>query len=380
VPGEFGPGAKHGSVTPRQLRLLDEMEVMTYRNRVSLLLAVMLTMSPILTNAQETKGQEVIDGLEITPNEWAKLRQGDVVTLTGEEWEQTDRELAVDSVILVDKPLDAVLAETLDDVSLVPQKKILDVGKLAGEGDFAGVDFDVANSNDVSEAKKLLAAKAGKSFNLSKREIAEISQLAATLERNSPDSAYVDVANQALRNLLAARYRAYLADGLNGLEPYARSKKNVVDAGTELRLTNEQLIPIQQFFPAYYDTLVNYPASADCCEHSFLWMKVKIAGRPIFALVHRVTLVGEDFALVTERYFYSTHSLNSLQVTVAWLPFEDGTYMGLATSASADILSGFKGKVLRAVGRDTALDMVGEVLTDIRDDLDDESVPATPDP
>ena len=215
---------------------------------------------------------------------------------------------------------------------------------------------------------------------MSKGEIAEISQLAATLERNPSDAEYVDVANQVLRNLLAARYRAYLADGLNGLEPYARSNKKVVDAGSELRATNEQMIPVKQFFPAYYDTLVNYPASADCCEHSFLWIKVEITGRPIFALVHRVTLTDEDFAVVTERYFYSTHSLNSLQVTVVWLPFEGGTYMGLAASASADILSGLKGKLLRAVGRDPALDMVDEVVIDVRDDLEADPIPAAPDP
>ena len=68
-----------------------------------------------------------------------------------------------------------------------------------------------------------------------------------------------------MRNILAARYRAYLVDGLIGLEPYARSQKSVVDAGKELRLTNAQLVPVKQFLPAYYDTLVNYPASADFC-------------------------------------------------------------------------------------------------------------------
>jgi hypothetical protein len=363
-----------------QLRLFDEMKVMTYLKRVSLLVAFILTVSPILTNAQEAKGKEVIDGLGITAKEWEKLRQGDAVTVSGEDWEQTSRELVIDSVILVDKPLDAVLAEIQGDVSLIPQKEIRDVGKLTGEGDFAGVKFDIANSKDVTEAKKLLAAKVGKSFNFSKREISEISKLAETLEPGSPDSAFIDVANQALSNLLAARYRAYLVDGLNGLEPYARSRKSVVDAGKELRLTNEQLVPVKQFFPAYYDTLVNYPASADCCEHSFLWMKLKVAGRPLFALVHRVTLVGEDFALITERFLYATHTLNSLQVTVVWLPFEDGTYMGFATSASADILSGFKGSILRALGRGAASDKVGEAVTDIRDDLEGESVPAPADP
>ncbi len=199
----------------------DETKVMTYRNRVSLLLAFILSVSPILTNAQETKGKEVTDSLEMTEKDWEKLRQGDAVTVSGEEWEQTDRELVVDSVILVDKPLDAVLAETLDNVSLIPQEKIRGIGKLTGEGDFAGVKFDIANSKDVTEAKKLLAAKVGKSFNFSNREISEISQLAETLEPGSPDAVFIDVANQALSNLLAARYRAYLVDGLNGLEPYA---------------------------------------------------------------------------------------------------------------------------------------------------------------
>ena len=142
---------------------------MTCRNRVSLLVAFILSVSPILTNAQEAKGKEVIDGLEITANEWEKLRQGDAVTISGKDWEQTGRELVIDSVILVDKPLDAVLAQTLNDVSLIPQKEIRDAGKLTGEGDFAGVKFDVASSKDVTEAKKLLAAQVGKSFNFSRR-------------------------------------------------------------------------------------------------------------------------------------------------------------------------------------------------------------------
>ena len=153
-----------------------------------------------------------------------------------------------------------------------------------------------------------------------------------------------------------------------------------MDAGKELRLTNEQLFPVKQFLPAYYDTLVNYPASADCCEHSFMWMKLKVASRPLFALVHRVTLVGEDFASITERFLYATHTLNSLQVLVVWLPFEDGTYMGFATSGSADMLSGFKGSLLRSVGRGAASDAVDEVVTDVRDDLEGKSAPAPADP
>ena len=105
-------------------------------------------------------------------------------------------------------------------------------------------------------------------------------------------------------------------------------------------------------------------------------MKLNISGRPVFALVHRMSLIAEECALITERYFYSTHSLNSLQFTITWLPYEDGTYMGLATSASADILSGFKGKILRAIGRNKATKMVGDVLKETQQDLEQGDVAA----
>jgi hypothetical protein len=176
-----------------------------------------------------------------------------------------------------------------------------------------------------------------------------------------------------MRDLLITRYQAYQEKGLAGIAPYARSKKKFVSVGDELRLTTEMHEPIEEFFPEYYETLVNYPAGADCCEHRLYWLKVKIVKRPTWALVHRITLKGEDFALVTERYFYTTHSLNSLQITVAWLPYGDGsTYLGLATSASADVLSGFKGKFLRAIGRDKAGELVGGVLEEVQEELKSE--------
>ena len=77
-----------------------------------------------------------------------------------------------------------------------------------------------------------------------------------------------------------------------------------------------------------------------------------------------------EVLIVTERYFYVTHSLNSVQITVAWLPYEEGTYMGVAMSAQADILDTFVARALRPLGRKQAEKMVGEVLITIRDELE----------
>ena len=49
----------------------------------------------------------------------------------------------------------------------------------------------------------------------------------------------------------------------------------------------------------------------------------------------------------------------------------DNTYMGLAMSASADILDSMMGKMLRPLGRNKAQDLVTDVMTEVRTELED---------
>ncbi len=309
--------------------------------RILIISTLLGLLSAGLAQAATPTGEEILEGLNASPKEITRLDQGGVVNFSGESWEQTKRELAADSVVVINKPLKDVLEKTLDDASLVPANKVLDSGDIQTLEDFSVIAF-TADDRDIKEAERILSAQTGKDLNLSKDEIAKIQSRAAKLKRDTPDTERLAVASDAMRDILISRYQAYQEKGLAGIEPYARSSKKSVSVGDELRLTTEMHTPIEEFFPEYYATLVNYPENADCCEHRFYWLKVKMVKRPAWALVHRITLQGDDFALVTERYFYTTHSLNSLQITVAWLPYGDGsTYLGLATSASADILSGF---------------------------------------
>lgn len=64
-----------------------------------------------------------------------------------------------------------------------------------------------------------------------------------------------------------------------------------------------------------------------------------------------------------------TATLNSVQVTLSWLPYDENTYMGVAMSASADILDSMMGKMLRLLGRNKAQDLVTDVMTEVRADL-----------
>ena len=55
-----------------------------------------------------------------------------------------------------------------------------------------------------------------------------------------------------------------------------------------------------------------------------------------------------------------------MQLTVLWLPYEEGGSVGLAMSASADILDSVLGRMLRPVGRNKAKDMVTETMLEIK--------------
>ena len=126
--------------------------------------------------------------------------------------------------------------------------------------------------------------------------------------------------SDAMRDILVTRYQSYLEHGLKGVDEYRRSKRKAINIGDELTLT--------------------------------VWQRTG------------------DYLVITERHYYVTHTINSAQVTVCWLPYGDDTYMGLAISASTDVLESLMGKMLRPLGRNKARDMVTDVLTEFREEME----------
>jgi len=334
-------------------------------------LAVLAMSCPL--SAEILEGHTLLKKLHVSQKEIRKLESGEVVTKLASEFEQSPRELAIDATVIVRRPLQDLIAESEDEITLVPGKLILDSGELTGEGDFGAVAF---SKDEAEEAKRWLDAVPGDDLNLGKKDLETISRLKAHREGRSD----LELGSEAVREVLAQRFRAYLNGGLSAIEPYARSRDKEVSAGAELKLSNEQLFGIDKYFPSYFDTLVNFPSHSDCCEHRYMWMKAKVRKRPTFILVHRIVQESENFVLVTERHIYASHTLNSLQLTLGWLPYEESggtTYLGIATSANSDYLTGFVGKMIRILGANKGAEMVGDVLVDIRDDLEAGREPGT---
>jgi hypothetical protein len=325
-------------------------------------LVVALTPGPAWS---EVTADVFIEGLDVSAEDVERLENGDVLAFSGADYENTDRELAADSMILVDADLATVHAALVEETTVLPGKLIIESAVIHDESDFSGVAF---TADDIEEVDKLLRLKPGKDYNFSEREYSRLSVELASY-RKSDETTRLAAASDAIRGVLIDRYRRYRASGLQGIEGYKRSKRKTIDVGHELQLTTDAFEAFDDEFPEFVRTAVAYPEGAECCEHYFRWLKVKIAKRPTFALAHTIVQRTDEFVLLNERHFYVGHSLNSAQITLAWVPFADGTYLGLGVSANADILDSTLGRMLRPVGRKKAEEMVSDAMIEIRSDL-----------
>ena len=327
-----------------------------------------LLLSLAITGRADTlSGEEVLDALEVPENDRQQLEDGGVIAYDGQQYEGTERELAADAIVLLDKSLDEIVEEMREVGSIIPIKYLVEYQEITSLDDFNGVAL---TNDEIKEADKLLRAKRSKNLNLSDEEIALLNKAGSEAKRLNT-AGRVAAASEALRQILIGRYQSYQESGLKGIPVYQRSKRKAISIGDELTFTTETFAPFEPEFPEYYRLMHDFPEGADCCEHIFRWMKVELRDRPSFALTHTFIQRTDDFLLITERHYYVTHTINSVQVTVSWIPYADGTYMGLAVSASTDVLETMMGKMLRGVGRDKARDLVTDVLVEFRQEMEE---------
>ena len=328
--------------------------------------SALITISSAAVSAP-INGEQVLQGLNVSEAEVEQLNRGDTLAFSDETYESTARELAADAIVLVKTDLNAVARALSGSVTLIPNKIILDHAEISSIQDFSNVLFD---AKEMDEVKKLIKAKPGKDFNFSTNEHEMLDTKLSPLRKGS-NAEQVTAASNAMREILIARYNEYRADGLNGIEGYSRSRKPV-DVGRELLLTTETFKPFANDFPTFYNVMANYPNGADCCEHYFRWLKFELRKRPTFALSHTMIEKTQDYILYTERIYFASNTMNSLQITLSWLPYDENTYMGLAMSASADILDSMFGKMLRPLGRNKAKDLVADTLDEIKAVLEED--------
>jgi len=124
------------------------------------------------------------------------------------------------------------------------------------------------------------------------------------------------------------------------------------------------------YFPELYKARLNYPAALPAgAEETFFWRNRNVQGRPTAVLVHRIMFNSDAGELILSRQFYAGHSYNSNQLTIACLPYRDGSLVFYANRTFTDQVAGMGSSLKHSIGREQARGEMTKLLKNMRKSL-----------
>ena len=324
-----------------------------FRIVVGLALAVVVTQIACIGTSVAAKpltASELIEKSSLK-HHLGELEQGKIVLMERPETEMGN-ELDVIMSMLVSAPLKKTVEALQRQAGAEDLQGTIAAGHIEGstrdelEKAFAGIAF---TREENQEVEKMMKIEAGEDFNFSADEIRIIQHKAGEIEGKAVDGTEAAAAmSDAVRQILQGRYLSYREKGMEGLAPYQIGSSKQVHPSEELVGATEALRLVKERFPDYHRCLLSFPETPDFgFLHQFFWEKQMESNRPLFVLKHWVLDIQPDYALITERRYYLTHSLNSLQVVIGCLPHGNRTLVVLLNQA-------FTEKVNMTIGRTIA--------------------------
>lgn len=314
---------------------------------------------------------EVLLRLGFDPSHKGHLHEGKILTRGLPDLENQPNELAVGAVLmLVRRPLEVVAEALVDDVIFRANTEILDyrtigVGSETPEQIEAVFDAIRFTADEGAEANRLLGAKPGTEFNLSESEFARLAAI------QSKEEARRGQASNVMSDILADRYRAYLENGLDSLEPYARSGGKKAYPRKELSGAIGSLELVERYFSAFYRSLFEYPGGPRTgMVHRFFWVKREADDRPAYVLAHRTEHAHGEFVVAGELQFYVGHSYNSMLSVIACVPTQEGTLVLSMSRLFTDQVTGLGSGLKKRVGRGQVVEAVADLFAKLRDELE----------
>jgi hypothetical protein len=286
------------------------------------------------------------------------ILNGEIVSIGLPSMESGD-ELDVDMALLVPAPLQPTvtklhqLAQT-SDASRILAAETIPNGASPAQVDalFGKVSFGPTEKDEV---RTLMNIGPGSRYNLSSAEIGMIRRRAQAVRDSGDGAADADRAmSRAMGEVLKGRYLAYQKAGLSGVPPYQVGPSQQVSPALELTTATESMRLLKNRAHAYFQCLLFFP---DQCSpeyvHQFSLTKQEDEHhRPLFVLKHWISDIHPDYALITERQYYLSHTLNSLQVTIGCLPYRGGTLVVLFNQTFTDKVDVAVGKsIVKLFGR-----------------------------
>ena len=311
-----------------------------------------------LSSANMPNAQTLIQQLGIQQQDVANLNQGQIVFFNVAESEEI--ELAAGAAMYLQASPSQIMSYINNNGLISIDTAVTASGAIPSQATLAafnGFNFQPGSN----EATNFLAATPGSQFNLSTQEFQTI---------QAANSAQPGAASQLYQTILLQRWQAYRQNGLNGIAPYDRGDGTEANPGGELQTATQNNSVLATYFPDLYNVWLNYPAAlpAGAVEKLF-WLNRQVQSRPTAVLVHRIIMNTANSGVILSRQFYAGHSYNSNQITVAFLPYLNGTLIFYANKTFTDQVGGFGSSFKHSIGEDKEQSDMTQLMNSFRNAL-----------
>jgi len=213
----------------------------------------------------------------------------------------------------------------------------------------------------------LLNPRATGDFNYSANEIEQLDALVRQARQRQQPQDDAALASELLRGLMRERYLQYIERGVAGIAPYQRPGGSATDSAFNLKAATDSYRVIQRYFPRFYAALQAWPRNGpDGYQHTHSWFRDTQGGRPLFVIKHAMQDIGDDYALIVERQYYISHTLDNLQVVMLMLPDGDRTALIILTQTSTAKVDGMGRVIAAPIGRHMVRRNVEPIFTALK--------------
>jgi hypothetical protein len=209
-------------------------------------------------------------------------------------------------------------------------------------------DFDrlIVDDEDLDEIRRCAPGRCGV-----KLPAADIAALTAIARDGGP--AWKPRLQQAFRELLLRRVRAFTAGGLGALDDNADKKRRSSPAGAFAPLV-EHTAFLGERTPDLARRLLHCPTSHARGESFMYWSKERLGGKPVITLTHVELMPAGGVRaplLMVGTQVYASHYLDASLTVTAFLREESAShgYFVYLHRSSVDLLGGFWGGLARSI-------------------------------
>jgi hypothetical protein len=311
-----------------------------------------------VSSATMPDAQTLLQQLGIQQQDVTNLNQGQIVFFNVAE--TTEKELAAGAAMYLPVVPSKIMRFIKNNGLISIDTAVTAKGAIPPQATLAafnGFSFQPGSN----EAANFLAATPGSQFNLSTQEFQTI---------QAANSAQPGAASQLYQAILLQRWQAYRQNGLNGIAPYDRGDGTEANPGGELQTATQNNSVLASYFPELYNAWLNYPSALPAgAEERFFWLNHQVQSRPTAILGHRAMLSTSNGEVILSRQFYAGHSYNSNQLTIACLPYLNGSLVFYANKTFTDQVAGFGSSFKHSIGDEQERSEMTKILNSLSNAL-----------